>query len=316
MRKHLSPGVVLGSIAIVLAMTGSATAGALITSAKIKDGTIQNKDIKKGTIALDRLTPATQKAVKLAGVPGPAGANGAAGTPGAAGKDGAPGTTLQPSVSPTPTPTAAPSADHWGVVNRNTIGSPSAFLRSGPADPALGSGSLNINVRDGSEKAAWGNEVDSFAGGLFSNITALGFRVYTTGENISAGGASANMPSITFEVDPNIDGKASNYSSLVFMPNNTAANQWSGYIDATSDAAGFWGGTGSAFTGTKCDINGTRCTFTELQSYLNDGGDPATILTAAITKGRDFGWNGAVDGLRINSTVYDFEETGVSTVAP
>jgi hypothetical protein len=304
MRKHLTPGVVLASIAIVLAMSGSAVAGSLITSAKIKDGTIQNKDIKKGTIALNRLTPAAQAAIKRAAKPGAAGATGATGA------TGAPGTTLQAS------PGVTPSAGNWGVVNRNTIGSPSAFLRSGPADPALGSGSLNINVRDGSEKAAWGNEVDSFAGGLFSNITALGFRVYTTGENISAGGASANMPSITFEVDPNIDGKASNYSSLVFMPNNTAANQWSGYIDATSDAAGFWGGTGSAFTGTKCDINGTRCTFTELQSYLNDGGDPATILTAAITKGRDFGWNGAVDGLRINSTVYDFEETGVSTVAP
>ena len=124
------------------------------------------------------------------------------------------------------------------------------------------------------------------------------------------------MPSISFEVDPNVNGKPSNYSSLVFMPNNTTANQWSGYIDATSDTAGFWGGTGGAFTGTKCDINGTRCTFGELQDCLDDGGDPATILTASITKGRDFAWNGAIDGLRINDTVYDFEETGVFATTP
>ena len=30
-----------------------------------------------------------------------------------------------------------------------------------------------------------------------------------------------------------------------------------------------------------------------------------------VTKGRDNSWQGAVDGLRINGTVFDFEETGV-----
>ena len=45
---------------------------------------------------------------------------------------------------------------------------------------------------------------------------------------------------------------------------------------------------------------------------LNDGGDPATVLSVAITKGRDQEWHGAVDGLRINGTVYDFEESGVT----
>ena len=145
-------------------------------------------------------------------------------------------------------------------------------------------------------------------------MTAVGFRVYTTGENRTAGGATPNMPSITFEVDPNVDGKPSNYASLVYMPENSAANVWSPYIDATS--TGLWGGTGGAFTGTKCDINGSRCTFAELQDYLDDGGDPATILTVAITKGRDFFWSGAVDGLRINGTVFDFEERGVFTTAP
>ena len=41
MRKHLTPGTVLGTVAVVFACTGSATAGALITSNSIKDGTIQ-----------------------------------------------------------------------------------------------------------------------------------------------------------------------------------------------------------------------------------------------------------------------------------
>ena len=308
MRKHFTPGVALGIIAICIAMSGSAVAGSLITSAKIKDGTIQNKDIKKGTIALNRLSKGTQKAIRLAGVPGPQGAKGANGANGAPGLDGAPGTTLQPSPG-------RPSLANWGLINRNTIGSPVTLLRTGPADPAVGDGSLNLSVKDVSEKVAFGDEI-GFAGDRFDGITALGFRVYTTGENIAAGGALANMPSITFEVDPNVEGKASNYSSLVFMPNNTTANAWSGYIDATSDAAGFWGGTGGAFTGAKCDINGTRCTFSELQDYLDDGGEAATIISAGVTKGRDFAFNGAVDGLRINDTVFDFEREGVFTAKP
>src|SRR4051794_22122310 len=142
MRKHYTPGVVLGVIAICIAMSGSAVAGSLITSAKIKDGTIQNKDIKKGTISVDRLNKGTQKAIRLAAVPGARGATGATGATGAKGADGAPDTTLQAS------PGAAPLAN-WGLINRNTIGSPTTMLRSGPADPAVGDGSLNISVKDG-----------------------------------------------------------------------------------------------------------------------------------------------------------------------
>ncbi len=44
---------------------------------------------------------------------------------------------------------------------------------------------------------------------------------------------------------------------------------------------------------------------------LDDGGDPAIIATVAVSKGRDNSWQGAVDGLKINDTVYDFEEMGV-----
>ena len=54
--------------------------------------------------------------------------------------------------------------------------------------------------------------------------------------------------------------------------------------------------------------------FEELQQFLaanNNGTAPATIGSVAITKGRDYSWQGAVDGLRINDTVYDFEENGV-----
>ncbi len=51
--------------------------------------------------------------------------------------------------------------------------------------------------------------------------------------------------------------------------------------------------------------------FDQVMAVLNDGGEAATILTAAVAKGKDNSWQGAVDGLRINDTVFDFEETGV-----
>jgi hypothetical protein len=309
-RKHFTPGVALGIVAIILATTGSAVAGSLITSSQIKDGTIQSKDIKKGTIALNRLAPAAQKAIQRAATPGTTGATGATGATGPQGDRGP--SVLGSAGDKGDKGDTGPvlSAGNWGVINRNTEGSPVAFLRSGPSTPPLGKGSLNLTVKDGTEKIAFGNEIDTFASGLFANVTRVGFHVYTTGENNAKG--VGNMPSITFEVDPNVNGKPSNYSSLVFMPANTTANQWSGYIDATR--TGLWGGTGNAFAGTKCDINGTRCTFDELQAYLNDGdGNPASILSVAVVKGKDNFWSGAVDGLRINDTMIDFEETGVLT---
>lgn len=74
---------------------GSATAASLITSAQIKDGTIQNRDIKKGSISLNRLTPGTQALIR-AGAVTPlsgqsVGAKGDKGDPGAQGPTGATG---------------------------------------------------------------------------------------------------------------------------------------------------------------------------------------------------------------------------------
>ena len=193
------------------------------------------------------------------------------------------------------------SSGNWGIVNRNTIGSPISDLRSGPFVPPLGKGSLNLTVKDGSEKVSYGNEMD-FAGDLVKDLTDVGFHVYTTGENNAKG--AENMPGITFEINP--DAKGATYSSLVFMPANSTANQWSGYIDATT--TGKWGLTSGKFDNASCNINGPRCTWAEVMGVL---GANAKIMTAAVAKGRDAEWQGAVDGLRINDTVFDFEETGV-----
>ena len=48
------------------------------------------------------------------------------------------------------------------------------------------------------------------------------------------------------------------------MPANSAANQWSGYIDATT--TGKWGLTSGTFDGATCNNNGPRCTFAEVMA--------------------------------------------------
>jgi hypothetical protein len=222
------------------------------------------------------------------GVQGPPGAPGAAGPPG-----------------------PVQSAGNWGVIDRNTIGSPVAELRSGPValngPPPVGTGSLNLTVGSPDEKASYGNEVD-FQGQSFA-LSAVGFHVYNVGENLTPN--PNNMPAISIEINPNLTAfPADVFSTVTFIAPVSAPGVWSDYIDATTQ--GLWGGTGAAFAGTPCDINGSLCTFTQLQAQLNDGGDPATILSVAVTKGRDNEWHGAVDGLRINDTVYDFEEYGVT----
>ena len=301
----------------------TATAAKLITGADVKNNSLTGADIKNlrsgdirdGSIQARDLSAAVRSAIARAGTSGSSGADGATGatggrgatgTAGAAGPQGAPGQNGKD---------ATISSGNWGVMSRNVIGSPDIDLRGGPAAPPIGGGSLKFLVGAGPplEKAAYGNEQDFF-GDPVSGLAAVGFRVYTTGENSALG--NPNMPSITFEIDPNLTATASNFSSLVFVPGaNSASNAWSPYIDATQGAAGFWFMTGAAGTATACNQT-TTCTLAQVKTALADGGDEALILTAGVTKGRDFSWQGAVDGLRINGEVFDFEESGVKVSAP
>ncbi|MER7702464.1 hypothetical protein ABTX81_06150 [Kitasatospora sp. NPDC097605] len=216
-------------------------------------------------------------------------------------------------------------SENWGVITRNTIGSPVAALRNGPfgsygatgdnSRPPYGNGSLGIEVADaatsqtpGAEKVDFGNEVDFF-GQSVQDLDEVGFHVFQTTENVGYGGGR-NLPNIRFEIDPNLGGTQSdNYSVLVWQPDAVpvaSLNRWSPYLDATT--TGSWYLTGGE---TSC-TQATPCSFTDVKRSLNDGGNDATILTAAVSKGRDYLWVGAVDGLRINQFVYDFEANGVN----
>ncbi|TDO69523.1 hypothetical protein EV651_101567 [Kribbella sp. VKM Ac-2571] len=196
---------------------------------------------------------------------------------------------------------------HWGTVHRNVIGAADAELATTSTQSPLGDGALNLHTASATDKVAFGNEVD-FAGQNVKDLGTVGFSVYTTGENNALGN---NMPSIIFEIDPNVAAVASNYSSLVYLPANGTANAWTAF-NASTDADKHWGLTGTAFNGTACSINGARCTWTEMLAYLGDGGDDAKVLTATLSKGRDYAFSGAVDALKFGGKTYDFEAAGVS----
>ena len=311
---------------------GSATAAQLITGADIKDGSVTGRDIKQGSVPVNRLSDGAQQLLRNAnGVrvtanssqPGPRGESGATGATGAQGERGPQG--VQGVQGPQGDKgdkgdrgeqgddARLPTAGNWGIVNRNTIGSPDQSLRSGPTTPPNGRGSLNLTVQGApnfttsaqQEKAAWGNEID-FAGRALASVTTVGYWFFQTGEDNAKG--SPNTPTIQFEVDSN-GAAAGGFSTLTFVVNNPAANAWTPFVNAaTAPVAGSqgWWLSGAAGTATGC-TQATPCTFSQVQAALPE----ATILSAMVSKGRDFTWQGAIDALRINGTLYDFEEHGV-----
>jgi hypothetical protein len=190
----------------------------------------------------------------------------------------------------------------WSIVDRNVIGNGDSYLRAGPDGAPFGDGSLGIRTGSPDDKAAFGNQV-AFGGDPLSGINTVAYSVYTTAENNAR--YAENGPSVVFEIDPTGGGDttAPNYSSLVYTPTAAASNDWT-KLDASG--ADRWWLTGAAGASSGC-TQASYCTLDEVKAAYQN----ATLLTAQITKGRDYAFSGAVDGLQINSTVYDFEPGGV-----
>ena len=181
------------------AVTNAKIAANAVNSAKIGDGTVTSADIADGTVAEADVDP--DLLASLGGYDGP----------------------------------------NWGIVDRNVIAHGDSYLRAGPvvldedlirAGPPAGIGSLGLRTGTGEDAAAFGNQVDFF-GELLSDITTLEFSVFTTIENNDE--APTNMPSLSFEVNPNL---AVNpgvvFSTLVLVLDNTTPGVWS-TVDVTSD---------------------------------------------------------------------------------
>jgi hypothetical protein len=174
----------------------------------------------------------------------------------------------------------------------------------------LGVGSLGIRTGATSDKSSFGNQVD-FVGQPFSGVTAVSYSIFATGEDLSA--SLTNTPSISFELSFN----GLDFHTLFYQPSLRAidANRWT-FKDAAADPDPHWGLSG--VPGTTCDQNGALCTFQQVQDFLAANAPDAKILTVQITKGSGQPpFSGAVDALKINTDVFDFEPFGVvKTTAP
>jgi hypothetical protein len=270
-----------------------------VGSAKISDGAVGTVDLANNAVNSAKIADATVKTADLA--------NNAVNS-----AKIADGTIQADDISPGAQESlTAISGPDWSIVDRNVIGNGDSYLRAGPTNgpvaPPFGVGSLGVRTGSPDDAAAFGNQVDFF-GMPVSDLTAVGFHVFTTQENNGRG--PNNMPAISFEIDPNVTGISSNFSTMVYVPSNGLPLAWTPF-NAVTDPDAHWGLTGAAFAGTPCDINGARCNWDDLMGYLDDGDPGARIHVAQITLGRNLAFSGAVDALRINDTIYDFEPNGV-----
>jgi hypothetical protein len=307
-RRSLA--VVAAATVLALAAGGGAVAGSLITSKDIQDKTITSADlhknsvktqkVKDGTLKIQDLNKKAQDALKKTGPAGPAGPVGPTGPQGPKGDSG----------------TATYAGPNWGIIDRNTEGGGDGFLRAGPTSaafgvalskPPRGIGSLGLRTGSSTDKIAFGNEVD-YAGTALTSMNTVSYSVYTTGENI--GRYNENLPGVTFEIVPGTATGGSinrTYSSLVYVPVQAAA----GWSQQNASTAARWFLTGNAAT----DINCTQATYCTL-AQVKAGFPNATVQTVALTKGKDYAFSGAVDALRLNGDVYDFEPLGVTKTTP
>jgi len=235
MRKRISPGVILGVVAVVLSVTGSAAAGSLITSAKIKDGTIQGRDIRKGTIAADRLTASVRRELTTTTVA-------AKGEKGDKGDKGDPGTTLQGSPpqkgdkgdkgldadQPREVTanalrgfTLAPKGDNGDSLANGTVD-----FAAPPAAPTLGSKSLHFKSTTGRPVVAYAPLPSGYDGAngprpLLAELTKAGY-----GSLIHSQPQSALDVSFQFEVVKSAATHfASGYTTVVFEPYQNGASE-------------------------------------------------------------------------------------------
>jgi hypothetical protein len=275
--------VVSGAVVLTVAAGGSALASGKLTSQDIENGTIRAVDVATGGVNSRVIRDDSVKGVDLHD-----------------------GTVAERDLTPALRGKVTKPAyvgQNWSIIDRNVIGNGDAYLRSGPSAtgdvaPPSGIGSLGLRTGAPTDKAAFGDQVD-FAHQPLSGIDTVSYYVFTTGENNAL--AANNLPSVAFEVDPNTNGRT--FSTLVYVPTQAASNDWT-KLDASTDKQ--WYYTGAFGTDSGCNQT-TYCTLAQAKAAAPD----ATLYTAEITKGRDYAFSGAVDDLRINDTVYDFEPNGV-----
>lgn len=316
MRKRISPGVILGAIAVVFCLTGSAAAGSLITSGKIKDGTIQGRDIKKGTIKSDRLAPSVRTLLATTGTPGAkgdkgdSGANGTTlqGSPPQKGDKGDPGLDADQPRNVVGAAlrgfTLAPKGDNEDVTDNGTIG-----FDTPPAVPTLGNKSLHLTSTTGKPVVVYAPLPSGYDGTngprpLLGELTKASY-----GSLIHSQPQSALDVSFQFEVvKSSATHFASGYTTVVYEPYQNGSSETKDEWHRHSVDTGLVWSTQALPSG-HCS-QAVPCPFSQLVSE----NPQAEVLTAKLRIGQNSGqgwpgFDGYVDDVAFGFgpvTRYDF----------
>ncbi len=278
--------IAVSAIALTLAFGTGAFAAGKITSADIKDHTIQGKDIKKGAVGTKQIE------------------NGSV-----ASKDLAKGSVTANKLAPGAV--AFPNS-LWGPVLRNQTGAGQSNLQTGPGTPPMGQGSLALITTASSDLAAFGDSFD-FAGFPLDSIDNLGYSSYNNDTTPLV------RPSLRMEINPHLvddssPGGLTEFTTLTYEP-DPGTQGWNTHADIQDDPN--WYLTGTEGTTTTC-TQANKCTLAALTTALDnhadtDTADPAisTGVYFALGSGVTAPTETAVDKFVFNNFTFNFEVTGV-----
>ncbi|WP_239514588.1 hypothetical protein [Streptosporangium sp. 'caverna'] len=168
---------------------------------------------------------------------------------------------------------------------------------------------MGIIVGDSPDKITFGNETD-FAELSISDLTTLKYWAFA-GTNSPD---EVSVPRLSIEVDPNV-GSAS-YATLIYLPDTSVSpsapsprlpNTWQQYD--TSAAGNQWYATGATGVLINCTL-ASPCSFDDLKTAM-----PNAVITLSLGFSMDTAFIGAIDGLQVNNTIYDFGPLGARKIA-
>ena len=168
-------GWVVAVCAILLSITGSATAAKLITGKQIKNNSVTGQDVKNGSLASGDLSASARDALK--GNVGPAGAPGAPGAPGAAGAPGPAGPSGIQNITTVKARTELCSGTASCSIGVARAVCPSGSKPVSGGGGAVSAGGLFVTVASSSNGQAdgWGAGGDNYGGGTGAYVEAFAY---------------------------------------------------------------------------------------------------------------------------------------------
>jgi hypothetical protein len=158
-----APATILASVALIVALSGTAVAATFITGAQVKDGTLSGLDVRNGSLSTLDIRDRTLRAIDFApgvlkagaGVSGPAGPQGPAGPPGQPGPAGQPGAQGSPGLANVETVTLESVNSSANVKQLNVSCPGSKKVIAGGANLNGAEGDVALDENNPDSATAW-----------------------------------------------------------------------------------------------------------------------------------------------------------------